>query len=196
MPRGAYELLGEGQIVGVESFTSAPGPMGWRYVSSVQPLDDSPGARIDLSVDAHGRTVRTRVARGEHELLVVVRGRELVGLLDTEPIVFEYPAGTPFSFPSPGFYAVALHRLDVSTDEVVLAIDPETLAPRPVPRRAELIGPGIAASPAGAFEVHHWLVDGVEVMIADTVVVTVSDLARLRSYDRGATGPQPRLRQM
>lgn len=192
MPRGTYAIVRDGDEVAVESFSSAPGPMGWRYYSTVAHVDGGLD-RIDLSVDARGRAVRARIETAEHELMIVVRGEGLGAVRDGNTVELDHPAGMPLSYPSPGFYAVALHRLDAGINDVVLSIDPETLEVAPQPRAAELLGEAPVATPAGAFDARRWRVDGREVTIADTVVLTVEDLAELRTYERGASGPQPRL---
>lgn len=67
MPRGTYSLLDpHGDVVGVEAFSCAPGPAGWRYVSTVTDPDapDVVLSRVDVTVDDAWRQVRVAVHAG------------------------------------------------------------------------------------------------------------------------------------
>src|SRR4029450_9549328 len=59
MPFGRYKVLDDGEPVGTEEFRCAPGPMGWRSFSQVQPSEPSPHAEtLDFAVDAAWRVAR------------------------------------------------------------------------------------------------------------------------------------------
>src|SRR5207237_5027773 len=99
MPSGLYQLFDDNEApAGTEQFRCAPGPMGWRYFSTVQ------GARgttnVDLSVDAGWRPVRVRIQTPEHHLLLSARG----SLLDDEQLDVPFdPERQTVDFPSPCF---------------------------------------------------------------------------------------------
>lgn len=66
MPRGTYHHLDpDGATVGVEVFSCAPGPSGWRYVSQVYSPDNEPLGRVDVTVDVSWRQVRVQVSLGD-----------------------------------------------------------------------------------------------------------------------------------
>jgi hypothetical protein len=62
MPAGRYTVMdGAGSPVGSEDFRCAPGPMGWRYFSTIQTSEpESHEGVVDLAVDALWRPERTR----------------------------------------------------------------------------------------------------------------------------------------
>ena len=69
MPRGTYHHLDPGgDVAGVEVFSCAPGPAGWRYVSQVYDPDSRPLGRVDLTVDERWRQVRVQVTSGSWTL--------------------------------------------------------------------------------------------------------------------------------
>jgi hypothetical protein len=91
VPRGTYHHLDPGgTLAGVEVFSCAPGPSGWRYVSQVYSADQSPLGRVDVAVDAAWRAVRVVVSGGGW----VVRG----GVVGPDAVWVRTPsveAGTP-----------------------------------------------------------------------------------------------------
>lgn len=178
--------------VAVEVFTSAPGPMGWRYYATIQRIDEGAVDQIDLSVDARGRVVRSRVARGGHEIMIATRGDSIAAILDGEQVAIDAPPGTPIAFPSPGAYAVTLDAAEAGSTVPVIDLDPTTLAPTARERILELIGESPVETPAGTFDAARWLIDGREVTIGAAVVFSVERLAVLQAYERGATGPAAR----
>ena len=189
MPRGEYRHT-EGAI---ESFTSAPGPMGWRYFSTI--VRDGRTERVDVSVDARGRPVRVRLETTEHHLLVATQGGALRAQLDDEPLELAWEEGCAFVHPSPAFIAVALHTRTEASDLEAISIDPQTLRPQRARRRIEPGGDGHVTTHVGAFDARRWLVDGAEVWIAGTLAVA-GDWFELTAYEPGATGPVPRLRSV
>lgn len=65
MPRGTYHHLDPGgDLAGVEVFSCAPGPAGWRYVSQTYSADRLPLGRVDVTVDDKWRQVRVQVTAG------------------------------------------------------------------------------------------------------------------------------------
>jgi hypothetical protein len=69
VPTGTYLLSGHDGPEAVERFSCAPGPAGWRYVAErADPATGSALGRLDLTVDAGGRTVRLLAEAGGWEL--------------------------------------------------------------------------------------------------------------------------------
>jgi hypothetical protein len=65
LPRGTYHHFDpDGTLVGVEVFSCAPGPSGWRYVSQVYDESSAPLGRVDVTVDDRWRQVRVQVTAG------------------------------------------------------------------------------------------------------------------------------------
>jgi hypothetical protein len=99
VPRGTYHHIDPGgSLAGVEVFSCAPGPSGWRYVSQVYaPLggEDAGGGgalgeplgRVDVTVDAAWRQVRVVVTGGGW----TVRG----GVLGPDVVWVRTPAALP-----------------------------------------------------------------------------------------------------
>jgi hypothetical protein len=197
MPRGEYAILDDaGARAAIETFTSAPGPMGWRYYATVQRFDGGGTVRLDVSVDAGGRPVRVRLENDRHELLIAIRDGELRALRDGEALAFDADALTGVSYPSPGFEAVAVHALDGSAEPEVLRIEPGTLEVGRMRRRITIAGEGSIATHAGAFDARHFMVDGQSLWVAGTVAVAGEGWFELTAYEAGASGPAPRLRSV
>lgn len=88
MPRGTYHHLDpDGSLVGVEVFSCAPGPSGWRYVSQTYDAANVPLGRVDVTVDGSWRQVRVQVTAGGWTL----RG----GLAGPEAVWVRLPADAP-----------------------------------------------------------------------------------------------------
>ncbi|HMA47156.1 MAG TPA: hypothetical protein VKP11_08160, partial [Frankiaceae bacterium] len=67
MPRGRYVLTDpyDGQPLGVERFSCAPGPGGWRYMGERSDSGSGhPTGGVDLTLDGSGRQVRVEVRAG------------------------------------------------------------------------------------------------------------------------------------
>jgi hypothetical protein len=79
VPRGTYHHLDPGgSLAGVEVFSCAPGPAGWRYVSQTYLPSDEPVGRVDVTVDDTWRQVRVSVTGGGWTLRGGVTGPDLV----------------------------------------------------------------------------------------------------------------------
>ena len=79
MPKGTYHHLDpDGTLVGVEVFSCAPGPSGWRYVSQTYDADHVPLGRVDVTVDDRWRQVRVQVTAGGWSLRGGLAGPEAV----------------------------------------------------------------------------------------------------------------------
>jgi hypothetical protein len=87
VPKGIYHHLDDhsGELVAVEAFSCAPGPQGWRYVGDVTDPAGGPVGRVDVTVDAQWRSVRTEVRAGSW----AVRG----GAVGNEVAFVRLPAG-------------------------------------------------------------------------------------------------------
>jgi hypothetical protein len=79
LPKGTYHHLDPGgTLAGVEVFSCAPGPSGWRYVSQTYAPDHSPVGRVDVTVDGRWRQVRVQVTAGGWTLRGGLAGPEVV----------------------------------------------------------------------------------------------------------------------
>jgi hypothetical protein len=135
VPRGTYRLAG-----GDEDFACAPGPSGWRYVSSW------PGGRLDLTVDGGGRQVRVELAAGGWLLRGGVTGPSTAWVRsgEGEPPVEQSAPATGFAGASPGLLvaAVRLLRLTPGARARLRLVDVAlpALATRVVEQGWELVG--------------------------------------------------------
>jgi hypothetical protein len=114
MPRGTYHHLDpDGSLVGVEVFSCAPGPAGWRYVSQLYDEAQRPLGRLDLTVDDSWRQVRVLVTRGDTTLRGGIVGPDAVWVRDDGAEQSEQAVG--FTGASPAFAVVTarLLRLDL-----------------------------------------------------------------------------------
>jgi hypothetical protein len=102
VPQGTYRVA-----AGDETFSCAPGPSGWRYVSSW------PGGRLDLTVDGGGRQVRVEVAAGGWLLRGGMSGRSTVWVRSGagSPPVECSAEATGFARASPGLLVAAVRLL-------------------------------------------------------------------------------------
>ena len=81
MPKGTYHHLDPGgDLAGVEVFSCAPGPSGWRYVSQTYDAEQRPLGRVDVTVDDRWRQVRVQVTAGGWTLRGGLAGPEAVGV--------------------------------------------------------------------------------------------------------------------
>jgi len=199
MPAGTYAIVDEqGGRIGTEAFRSAPGPMGWRYVSEIETSDPAPHREtVDLVADAAWRPVRMRVATGEHELLLQRAAGRLVGHRDGEPIEIAFADGVELDYLSPAFNAVTATRLGATAEFDVWYFEPVTLEPVAMRQRYEHRGPEDVTTPAGRFRATRWgfasLGTGYEseFWLAGDVVVRYAGLFELETYEAGASGVRP-----
>jgi hypothetical protein len=187
----------EGHPVGWESFRCAPGPMGWRYVSTIETSEPEPHQEVvDLAVDGSWRPVRLRVDTGAHTLRLGATGPELELTLDggrtiRRPLDF-------VDYASPCFNVAAAKRLRETADIEVLFLDPYTCEPSVQAQRYELEEEDEVVSTAvGRFAATRWRFTALDtgwnraVWLAEEVVVRYEGLYELVEYDPGA-GPFPR----
>jgi hypothetical protein len=194
MPSGLYRLFDDsGAPLGTEQFRCAPGPMGWRYFSTVQ---DARGVtNVDLSVDASWRPVRVRIQTPEHHLLVSARTGQLVGILDDEHLELPFDqAAMTADYPSPCFPLVTALRLGSTAEIDAVAFDPETLRAKVEHHRLEAGDSEEVGTPVGRFNARPWRHIAPRprfsraLWIAGDVVVA-GDGLELVAYDPGGRGP-------
>ncbi|MFL6128835.1 MAG: hypothetical protein ACJ73E_07200 [Mycobacteriales bacterium] len=135
MPSGTYRL-----VSGDEAFSCAPGPSGWRYVSSW------PGGRLDLTVDGGGRQVRVELASGGWLLRGGVSGPSTVWVRSGagSPAEERSAAAAGFAGSSPGLLLAACRLLRLSPGSRsrlrLVLVSGEALATRVVEQGWELVG--------------------------------------------------------
>jgi hypothetical protein len=194
MPSGLYRLFDEsGAPLGTEQFRCAPGPMGWRYFSTVQ---DARGVtNVDLSVDASWRPVRLRIQTPEHHLLVSARAGQLIGILDDEHLELPFDQATMTAdYPSPCFPLATTLRLGSTADIDAISFDPGTLRARTEHHRYEAGESEEVATPVGRFAARAWRHIAPRpsllraLWIAGDVIVA-GDGLELMAYDPGGRGP-------
>ena len=130
MPRGTYRW-GSGAV---EEFSCAPGPAGWRWVSS------GPHGRLDLTLDGTGRQLRVKLAAGGW----VLRGGVSGGTTTWVRADAEHSAAAAgFTGPSPGLLLAVARglRLDpgAPTRVRLVAVTGPALATRVVDESWELL---------------------------------------------------------
>jgi hypothetical protein len=195
MPAGTYAIVDAGARIGAEAFRSAPGPMGWRYVSEIEISTPTPHREtVDLVADSTWRPVRMRVETGEHSLLVRRDGERLVGSRDGEALELELPADRELDYRSPAFNVVTAMRYGRTLEFDVWFFDPVTIEPRPMRQRYEHRGEEVVDTPAGGFTAIRWGYEALdtgfaaEFWTAGDVVVRYTDYLELERYEAGATG--------
>lgn len=187
MPSGLYRLADGG----TEQFRCAPGPMGWRYFSTVQ--RDGGTINVDLSVDAAWRPVRVRIQTPQHHLLLSARG----SILDDEQLDVTFDQETQtVDFPSPCFPLATARRLVGPGEIDAISLDPSTLQPSTEQHRFEIGDDEEIATPAGRFVARAYRHIAPRphfsraLWIAGDVVIA-GDGLELVAYDPGGAGPRP-----
>lgn len=187
MPSGLYRLSDGG----TERFRCAPGPMGWRYFSTVQDVRGT--TNVDLSVDASWRPVRVRIQTPSHHLLLSARGI----VLDDEQLVVPLDLETnAIDFGSPCFPLATARRLGGSGDIDAIVIDEETLRTSIERHRFGAGGEEEVTTPVGRFVARAWRYvaprprSSRALWIAGDVIVA-GDGVELAAYDAGGRGPRP-----
>jgi len=113
MPKGTYHHLDpHGATVGVEVFSCAPGPSGWRYVSQTYDVERRPLGRLDLTVDAGWRQVRVSAEHGSTLLRGGVVGSDVVWVRGDDEERAMPAAG--FTGTSPAFTVVTARLLGLT----------------------------------------------------------------------------------
>jgi hypothetical protein len=199
VPSGRYAVRGRsGDVVGTEDFRSAPGPMGWRYVSEIHRDEPTPhGEVVDVAVDDEWRIVRVRVDTGEHSIALEPRDRSLRGVRDGEPIEVAWGPEGHLDYLTPAMNAITARRLAGTTEIDVVYLEPVTLESTVVRQRYELLGTEEVETPVGRFRADRWRYTAVEsgwtsdLWVAGDVVVRYDRAFDLIGYEAGATGPVP-----
>ena len=193
MPSGLYRLFDDGgTLIGTEQFRAAPGPMGWRYFSTVQ--RDIGTTNVDLSVDSLWRPVRVRIQTPSHHLLMSARGPSI---LDDEQLDLPFDLETTTAdYPSPCFPLATARRLADSGEIDVVVIDAETLLVSKESHRYEMGDEEEITTPVGRFIARAWRHVAPRrhfsraLWIAGDVVVA-GDRLELSAYDPGGQGHRP-----
>jgi hypothetical protein len=194
MPSGLYRLFdADGAPAGTEQFRCAPGPMGWRYFSTVQ---DARGvSNVDLSVDASWRPVRVRIQTPEHHLLVSARARQFVGILDDEHLELPFDQATMTAdYPSPCFPLVTALRLGSTAEIEAVAFDADTLRAQVEHHRYEAGDSEEVPTPVGRFAARAWRHIAPRPRFSRALwvagdVIVAGDGLELAAYDPGGHGP-------
>jgi hypothetical protein len=197
MPTGAYSIVNDGVHLGTEEFRSAPGPMGWRYVSTIETTAPTPHREtVDLVADASWRPVRMRVETGDHELVLQRESDRLIGHRDGEPLELDLD-DRELDYLSPAFNAVTAMRYARTVEFDVWFFDPVTIAPRPMRQRYEHRGLDVVETPAGRFGAIRWGYEALdtgyaaEFWTAGDVVVRYTNYLELERYEPGLSGAVP-----
>jgi hypothetical protein len=199
MPAGRYRLLGDdGAVAGTESFRSAPGPAGWRYVGEFDSRDPAPRrGTVDVVADAGWRIARIRVQLTDHTLLLEAREGVLVGELDGEAIAIDFAPELDVDYLTTATNVTAARRLRGEGELVVAYIDPITLVPEPLRQRYSLLAPqDDVLTPVGLFRAERWRYEdesgfSADLWLAGDAVVAYEGLFELEAYEPGATGTIP-----
>ena len=199
MPSGRYAVRGRsGDVVGTENFRSAPGPMGWRYVSEIHRDEPTPhGEVVDVVVDSEWRIVRARIETGGHSIMLEPRDRSLAGMRDGDQIQIAWGPDMHLDYLTPAMNAITAKRLEGTTDIDVVYLEPVTLEPTIVRQRYESLGAEEIDTPVGRFRCHRWRYTALDsgwtsdLWVADDLVVRYDRAFELIAYEAGATGPVP-----
>lgn len=199
MPSGRYAVRGRsGDVVGTEDFRSAPGPMGWRYVSEIEREEPSMHREtVDVAVNGDWRIVRVRIETGSHAIFLEPRNGVLTGLLDGEHVDIAWGAEMHLDYLSPAFNAITAKRLDGTAEIEVVYLEPVTLEPTVTRQRYELVRRETVETPSGSFLAVRWRYTALatgwtsDLWVADDVVVRYDRAFELISYESGASGPFP-----
>jgi hypothetical protein len=115
VPRGTYHHLDPGgTLAGVEVFSCAPGPSGWRYVSQTYDADNAPVGRVDVTVDDTWRQVRVQVTAGGWMLRGGLAGAEAVAGSAAADGEEQSARAVGFTGRSPAFAIVTARLLGLS----------------------------------------------------------------------------------
>jgi hypothetical protein len=199
MAAGRYVVMdGDGNPFGAETFRCAPGPSGWRYFSEVDTVEPHPHHEtIDVAVDRDWRPVLTRIATGEHEILLQAEPDRLTGFLDSRPVETRWSRETHLDYLSPAYNAITANRLQGSDEIEVVYLEPVTCNPIVERQRYEDLGTEEVGTPVGTFACRRWRYTALstgwtrDLWVAADVVVAYDGLFALESYESGASGPRP-----
>src|SRR5436190_7481503 len=199
MPAGRYTLLNDrGGPAGTESFRSAPGPAGWRYVGEFDSTEPVRHGTVDVVAGADWGIVRIRVDLGEHSLLLETRNGALVGERDGSLLEINFAPEFDVDYLTTATKVTAARRLGGSGELTVAYIDPITLVPEPLRQRYTLLSSvDDVRTPVGLFRAERWRYEdesgfSADLWLAGDTVVAYEGLFELETYDPGATGARPR----
>lgn len=197
---GSYTVMdGDGRPVGREEFRAAPGPAGWRYVSTVATSEPDPHREhIDLVLDEARRPLRLRIDTESHVLHLEASGGHLSGTLDGAPLRFRWGPDLHIDYLSPAFNAASASRLEGTAEIEVVYLEPVTCRPRPERQRYESLGEEEVRTPVGRFQARRWRYTALRaewtrsLWVAGDLLVAYEGLFELADYEPGRTGPFPR----
>jgi hypothetical protein len=195
VPSGRYDVIGEdGRPEGEESFRSAPGPAGWRYVADITGAGE--GA-VDLVADAAWNVVRVRFRSPAGELLLETHGDRIVGVRNDETLELLWRPELHVDVFSPVTNLASTKRLTGTREIEVLYVDRDTLDITFTMQRYELLGDEPVRTSVGSFDATRWRFVALDsgwtgdLWVCDDVVVKYERTFELASYEPGATGPAP-----
>ncbi|MDX6744597.1 hypothetical protein [Actinocorallia sp. A-T 12471] len=152
MPRGVYLRPETGER---ESFQCAPGPAGWRYVSTST-------TRVDLTVDSRWRPARLELTSGPWTLRGGCAGKDLLWLRTASDAQGTEHTAEAYAFlgDSPAFLITIARSLNLhpgeTADTPLIAIEGPSLAARRVTRRWTLLTTTDHPTDLGPLPVQHW----------------------------------------
>jgi hypothetical protein len=199
MPVGTYRVMdGEGRAVGTEVFRCAPGPAGWRYVSTIETSEPEPHLeRVDLVADDRWRPFRVVIETGAHHLVLAADGDALTAMRDGEPIAVPFGPEVELDYLSPAFNAVTANRRRETGEFDVIYVEPYVCEPVAERQRYDLVGMEQVVTPVGRFEAQRWRYSSLrtghtaDFWLSADVVVAYEGLYDLVEYEAGASGPTP-----
>jgi hypothetical protein len=193
VPSGRYDVIGEdGRPEGDESFRSAPGPAGWRYVADI--TGGGEGA-VDLVADAAWNVVRVRYRSPAGELLLETHGDRIVGVRNDETLELRWRPEMHVDVFSPVTNLTSTKRLAGTQEIEVLYVDRDTLDITFTRQRYELLGDERIRTPVGSFDATRWRFVALDsdwtadLWVSGDVVVKYERTFELAAYEPGATGP-------
>ncbi|MDT0441574.1 hypothetical protein [Streptomyces johnsoniae] len=172
MPRGTYSLHDphDRAPLGEERFHCAPGPTGWRYVSTSTAPDGADAGSVDLTLDALGRPVRLELRAGGWQ----VRGAALDGVTwvrmaakTGEDGQERNAAARAFTGDSPAFLIATARLLRPATTGAaarvrLIAFAPPVLAPRTRTEQWTLTGRDVHTADGASLAVDTYRIDDLD----------------------------------
>jgi hypothetical protein len=195
VPSGRYDVIGDdGSPEGEESFRSAPGPAGWRYVADIT---GAGAGAVDLVADAAWNVVRARFRSPAGELLLETHGDRIVGVRNDETLEFLWRPELHVDVFSPVTNLASTKRLRGTQEIEVLYVDRDSLNITFTTQRYELLGDEPIRTAVGSFEATRWRFVALDsgwtgdLWVSGDVVLRYERTFELAAYEPGATGPAP-----